>query len=202
MLIEVYYAQSFNHIGSKMALKKTVKKRRRAKRAVVSVETITEALRADIDVSAANKRALDRLSAADKATTRLDKLLDTNIERVNKARLAISKAKTPASKAKAKVRLAEAQDKLKQIKAERTAAAGEQRKALRLAKGLQKALQNARTKMIKDFEKTAKALEKAAGTKVRRRRRTSKKKVVQADTADQGDLSGSPVEPGSPEVIV
>lgn len=185
-----------------MALKKkTVKKSGRAKRTVVSVETITEALQADIDVSAANKRALVRLSAANKATARLDKLVDSNIARVNKARLALSNAKTPASKEKAKVRLSDAKDKLKAIKEERMAAAGEQRKALRLAKGLHKALQAARAKMIKDFNKTAKILEKAADTKTRRRRRTSKKKAVQADAADQVKLPTSPVESDSPETI-
>lgn len=175
-----------------MALKKTVKKRRRAKRTVVSAETITEALRANIDVSDANKRVLDRLSAADKAIARLDKLVDSNSGRVEKARLAFSNAKRPASKEKAKARLAEAQGKLKEIEADRTATVGEQRKALGLAKGLHKALQTARTKMIKDFNKTAKVLEKASVTKTRRRRRTSKKKAVQAEAADQGGLPRSP----------
>jgi len=185
-----------------MALKKTVKKRRRAKRTVVSVETITEALQADADVSAANKRALSRISAANKAIARLDKLVDSNSERVNKARLALSNAKTPSSKEKAKARLTEAKDKLKAIKAERTAAASELRKAIRLAKGLHKALQIARAKMIKDFNKTAKLLEKAADTKTRRRRRTSKKKAVQAGTADQGELLHSLAEPSNPEAIL
>ncbi|MEJ2609904.1 MAG: hypothetical protein P8179_07355 [Candidatus Thiodiazotropha sp.] len=144
------------------------------------MEMITEALQADIDVSASNKRALTRVVTAEKEIARLDKLIASNSERVNKARQAFSNAKTPASKEKAKTRLSEAQAKLKEIKAERTAAATEQRKAGRLAKGLYKALQTARAKMIKDFEKTAKALEKAADTKTRRRRRSSKKKAAQA----------------------
>ncbi|MES9941498.1 MAG: hypothetical protein ABW104_20370 [Candidatus Thiodiazotropha sp. 6PLUC2] len=164
-----------------MALKKTVKKRRRAKRKVVSMETITAALQADINLSAANKRALARLTKADKALERQDKLVETNNDRVEKARAAAGTAKTAASKAKAKERLSAAQDKLKQVKADRTALVSEQRKAARLAKGLYTAMQSARAKMVKDFEKSAKALEKAVDTKKRRRRRTSKKKVAAAE---------------------
>ncbi|MBV2120796.1 MAG: hypothetical protein N0E59_13275 [Candidatus Thiodiazotropha taylori] len=164
-----------------MALKKTVKKRRRAKRKVVSMEAITEALQADINLSAANKRALSRLSKAEKALERQDKMLATNSERVAKARAAVSSAKTPASKAKAKERLSAAQDKLKQVKADRTALASEQGKAVRLAKGLYKAMQSARAKMMKDFEKSAKALEKAVDSPRRRRRRAKKKVAAAAD---------------------
>jgi hypothetical protein len=164
-----------------MALKKTVKKRRRAKRKVVSLDTITEALQAEISLSAANKNALSRLEKAEKALARQDKLVDTNIGRVEKARASLAGAKTPASKEKAKLRLADAQAQLKQVKAERTQLASEQSKAVRLAKGLYKAMQAAKAKMVKDFEKSAKALEKAVDTKKRRRRRTTKKKVAEAE---------------------
>ncbi len=162
-----------------MALKKTVKKRRRAKRTVISMETITEALLAGKSMSAANKRTLDRINAADKALARLDKLLETASARVDKARQAVSNAKTAATKEKAQARLSEMQAKLKEVKADRTAQVGEQRKAARLAKGLYKAMQTAQAKMIKDFERQAKILEKAAERKkVRRRRRSSKKQVA------------------------
>jgi hypothetical protein len=164
-----------------MALKKTVKKRRRAKRKVVSLETITEALQEDINLSAANKRALDRLAKAETALERQEKLVETNSDRVAKARAGVSSAKTPAATEKAKDRLSAAQDKLKQVKADRAEMVSEQRKAMRLAKGLYKAMQAARTKMVKDFDKSAKALEKAVDTKRRRRRRTSKKKAVAAE---------------------
>jgi hypothetical protein len=168
-----------------MALKKTVKKRRRAKRKVVSMETITEALQADINLSAANKRALSRLSKAEIALERQDKVVATNSDRVEKARSAVSSAKTAASKAKAKERLNAAQDKLKQVKADRSVLVSEQSKAIRLAKGLYKAMQSAQAKMIKDFEKSAKSLEKAVDTQRRRRRRTKKKvAAVVADAAE------------------
>jgi hypothetical protein len=168
----------FNYLGAPMALKKTVKKRRRAKRAVISMETITEALLAGTSMSAVNKRTLDRVAAADKALARLDKLLETASARVDKARQAVSNAKTAATKEKAQVRLSEMQAKLKEVKADRTAQVSEQRKAARLAKGLYKAMQAAQARMTKDFERQAKILEKASERKVRRRRRTSKKKVA------------------------
>jgi hypothetical protein len=162
-----------------MALKKTVKKRRRAKRKVVSMETITEALLAETTLSSSNKRALSKLDAAEKAVARQDQLVESNSEKVAKARAAVASAKTPASKEKAKERLAAAQTKLKEIKAARTAAVAEQRKAERLAKGLYMAMQKARVKMVKEYEKAAKVLEKAAG-KTRRRRRSKKKAVAPA----------------------
>jgi hypothetical protein len=168
----------FNRLGVPMALKKTVKKRRRAKRKVVSMEAITETLMEGKNISDANKRALDRLNAAEKALARHDKQVESNSAKVEKARTAFSNAKTPAAKEKAKARLTDAQTILKEVKAERTAAMGEVRKATRLAKGLYKALQAAQTKMVKDFEKTAKILEKAVDKRTRRRRRTSKKRVA------------------------
>ncbi len=161
-----------------MALKKTVKKRRRAKRTVISMETISEALLANKGMSAANKRAIDRLNAADKALAKQDKLVETASSQVDKARMAASNAKTAATQEKAKARVGELQAKLKDLKTERTALVSEQRKAARLAKGLYKAMQAAQAKMLKDFEKKAKILEKAADRKVRRRRRVSKKKAV------------------------
>jgi hypothetical protein len=164
-----------------MALKKTVKKRRRAKRKVVSIETIVEALQADITLSSSIKGSLSRLAAADKAVARQDKTVETNSERVNKARTAVASAKTAASKEKAKARLADAQAKLKEVKAARSVAVTEQRKAARLAKGLHNALQGARAKMVKDFEKAAKSLEKSVDKKTRRRRRTTKKKAAPAE---------------------
>lgn len=163
-----------------MALKKTVKKRRRAKRKVVSMETIVEALQAEITLSTSIKSALSRLNAADKAVARQDKIVDTNSERVNKARSAVANAKTAASKEKAKARLTDAQAKLKEVKAARTAVVTEQRKAARLAKGLHKAMQGARARMVKDFDKAAKSLEKAVDKRTRRRRRTTKKKAAPA----------------------
>lgn len=162
-----------------MALKKTVKKRRRAKRKVISMETITEALQAETALSSSNNRALTKLASAEKAVARQDKLVESNSEKVTKARAAVANAKTPASKEKAKERLAAAQAKLKEVKAARTAAMAEQRKAERLAKGLYAAMQKARTKMVKEYEKAAKSLEKAAG-KTRRRRRSKKKAAVSA----------------------
>jgi hypothetical protein len=159
-----------------MALKKTVKKRRRAKRKVVSMETIAEALQAEITLSTSNKRALGRLNAANKAVERQDKLVETNSDRVSKARGAVAGAKTAASKEKAKERLATAQTKLKEVRAARTIAVGEQRKAERLAKGLYTAMQGARAKMVKEFEKAAKSIEKSVD-KTRRRRRSKKKAV-------------------------
>jgi E3 ubiquitin-protein ligase DOA10 len=158
-----------------MALKKTVKKRRRAKRTVVSIETITEALQAEIALSPSIKRALSRLSSAEKAVERQDKLVESASEKVAKARTAVANAKTPASKEKAKERLAAVQTKLREVKADRTAATTEQRKAERLAKGLYSAMQKSRTKMVKEYEKVAKSLEKAADKKTRRRRRSKKK---------------------------
>ncbi|MET0065597.1 MAG: hypothetical protein ABW076_04555 [Candidatus Thiodiazotropha sp.] len=161
-----------------MALKKTVKKRRRAKRTVISMETITEALIAGKTLSAANKRALDRLNAAEKALARQDKQVDMASARVEKARQAVANAKTAATKEKAKARQSDLQLKLKELRAQRMTVVSEQRKAVRLAKGLYKAMQAAQAKMVKDFEKQAKVLEKAADRKIRRRRRTSKKKVA------------------------
>ncbi len=163
-----------------MALKKTVKKRRRAKRKVVSMETIVEALQAEITLSSSNKRALSRLNSAGKAVERQDKLVESTGERVTKARAAVAKAKTPVSKEKAKERLAAAQAKLKEVKAARTAAAAEQRKAERLAKGLYTAMQKARGKMVKEFEKAAKSLEKSVDERTRRRRRSKKKATSSA----------------------
>lgn len=161
-----------------MALKKTVKKRRRAKRKVISMETIAEALQAEISLSPSNKRALSRLNAADKAVARQDKLMDSSGERVTKARAAVTKARTPASKDKAKQRLSAAQAKVKEVKAARTAAIADQRKAQRLAKGLYMAMQRSRAKMVKEYEKVAASLEKAVDKKTRRRRRSKKKAVA------------------------
>ncbi|MCU7905860.1 MAG: hypothetical protein KZQ76_08370 [Candidatus Thiodiazotropha sp. (ex Epidulcina cf. delphinae)] len=163
-----------------MALKKTVKKRRKARRNVVSIETIVEALQAEVTLSAANKRALSRLNAADKAIARQDTTLDSAGKRVSKARQAVADAKTPASKERARARLAEVQAKLKEIKVNRATLVSERRKAERLAKGLYKAMQTARTRMLKDYEKAAKSLEKAVDKRTRRRRRTVRKKAVEA----------------------
>jgi ribonuclease E len=165
-----------------MALKKTVKKRRRAKRKVISMETITEALQAENELSSSNKRALTKLASAEKDVARQDKLVESNSDKVAKVRASVANAKTPASKEKAKERLAAAQAKLKEVKAARAAAIAEQRKAERLAKGLYMAMQKARVKMVKEYEKAAKSLEKAAG-KTRRRRRSKKKAVAPAATA-------------------
>ncbi|MES9945947.1 MAG: hypothetical protein ABW080_13395 [Candidatus Thiodiazotropha sp.] len=161
-----------------MALKKTVKKRRRAKRKVISMETIAEALQAEVSLSPSNKRALSRLNAADKAVARQEKLMDSSGERVTKARAAVAKARTPASKEKAKQRLSAAQAKVKEVKAARTAAMADQRKAQRLAKGLYMAMQRSRAKMVKEYEKVAASLEKAVDKKTRRRRRSKKKAVA------------------------
>jgi hypothetical protein len=163
-----------------MALKKTVKKRRRAKRKVVSMETIVEALQANITLSPSITRSLNRLTAADKAVARQDKTVEINSGRVDKARLAVGNAKTVASKEKAKVRLVDAQAKLKEAKAERSAAVAEQRKAARLAKDLDKAIKGSQARMVKEFEKAAKSLEKAIDKRTRRRRRTTKKKATPA----------------------
>jgi len=180
-----------------MALKKIVKKRRRAKRKVISMETVVEALQAEIALSAYNKRALSRLDAAGKAVARQDKLVESGNDKVSTARAAVANAKTPASKEKAKERLAAAQTKLKEVKAAQTIAVGEQRKAERLAKGLYTAMLGAHSKMVKEYEKAAKSLEKSADKRTRRRR--SKKKTATTDTADHGKLPQSPVDPASPE---
>jgi hypothetical protein len=163
-----------------MTLKKTVKKRRRAKRQVISIETITEALQAENELSASNKRALNKLALAEKAVAGQDKLVESSNQKVVKARTAAANAKTPASKEKAKERLAAAQAKLKEVKAARAAAIADQRKAERLAKGLYMAMQKTRVKMVKEYEKAAKSLEKAA-EKTRRRRRSKKKAVAPAE---------------------
>ncbi|MES9975869.1 MAG: hypothetical protein ABW094_16550, partial [Candidatus Thiodiazotropha sp.] len=70
--------------------------------------------------------------------------------------------------------------KLREVKAARTAAAAEQRKAERLAKGLYTAMQKARGKMVKEFEKAAKSLEKSVDKRARRRRRSKKKAASSA----------------------
>jgi hypothetical protein len=144
------------------------------------METITEALQAASDLSPFNKSALTRLSAAEKTIDRHEKLVESASEKVAKARAAVANAKTPATKVKAKERLAATQANLKEVKADRASAMTEQRKAQRLAKGLYTAIEKSRVKMVKEFEKTAKALEKASNKTTRRRRRTRKKAVEPA----------------------
>ncbi|MGD8589462.1 MAG: hypothetical protein PVG22_11610, partial [Chromatiales bacterium] len=58
----------------------------------------------------------------------------------------------------------------------------EQKKTERLLRGLEKALTSTQTKLQREFDKKAKALEKAVDRPLRRRK-TAKKKVVQ--TSDE-----------------
>ena len=60
------------------------------------------------------------------------------------------------------------------------AAVADQRKAERLAKGLYMAMQKARAKMVKEYEKLATSLENAVDKKSRRRRRSKKKAVAKS----------------------
>ena len=161
-----------------MAVKKTAKKRRAAKKVnVVSIENIIDALQSNAELSGVNKRTIIRLNKSEAMVARQEKSVAASLERVDKARVAIADAKTPAAKDKAKARLTLAQIKAKEIKANLSMAVAEQKKAERLARGLFKVMESARVKMMREYDKSAKAQEKAID-KPARRRRTSKKKVV------------------------
>ncbi|MEN8179137.1 MAG: hypothetical protein ABFS39_11045 [Pseudomonadota bacterium] len=163
-----------------MAVKKTVKKRRTIKKAkLVSIESIMDALQGNAEFSAVNKRTLTRIKKSATEVARQQKLAATFAERIDKARAVITGAKTPAAKEKAKLRLDLARTKFKEVKANLSTAVTEQKKTERLARGLYKAMEAARARMIREYDKSAKLQEKAI-EKPLRRRRTSKKKVVQS----------------------
>lgn len=161
-----------------MAVKKTVKKRRTVKKInVVSIDNIIDVLQSNAELSGVNKRTITRLNKSEVVVAKQQKSVAVSGERVDKARAAIAGAKTPAAKDKAKARLVIAQTKAKEAKANLSSAIAEQKKAERLARGLYKVMESARIKMMRDYDKSAKAQEKAIDKPVRRRR-TSKKKVV------------------------
>jgi hypothetical protein len=163
-----------------MAVKKTVKKRRATKKARVnSIENIIDRLNENAHFSSVNKSAIDRLKKSVTVVAKHEKLLATSKERVEKARNAVANARTPATKEKAKARLVLAQGNLKELKMNLATEVTEQKKAERLLRGLDKALTAAQTKLQREYDKKAKALEKAVDRPLRRRR-TSKKKVVQS----------------------
>jgi hypothetical protein len=164
-----------------MAVKKGVKKRRSVKKASVeSLDKIVDALNADAYLSEVNKRAITRFNRSNTAVSRQERLAAANKERIGKARDAIANAKTPGAREKAKMRLDAAQNKFREVKAELSAAISERRKAERLVKGLYKAMEKARVRMLREYDKEAKAMEKAVDKPLRRRRRTSKKKVPES----------------------
>jgi len=161
----------------KRSLKKTVKtsvKKRRRGRKVESIENVVTSLEENSSVSDVNKRALARLDKAAVAVARMEKQISSAQERVAKAVASVSTVKTPAAKEKAKLKVSTAKAALKEVRAEFAGAVSEKRKAERLARGLHKSLVSARAKMAKEFDKLAKAAEKAADKKTRRRRRRKK----------------------------
>jgi hypothetical protein len=163
-----------------MAVKKTVKKRRATKKARVnSIEIIIDRLDEKAHFSSVNKRAIDRLKKSIAVVAKQEKMLATSKGRVEKARNAVANAKTPATKEKAKARLGLAQNSFKELKTQLATEITEQKKTERLLRGLDKALTAAQTKLQREYDKKAKALEKEVDRPLRRRR-TSKKKVVQA----------------------
>ena len=166
-----------------MAVKKTVKKRRATKKSRAnSIETIVDRLNENAQFSSANKRAIDRLEKSVATVAKQEKLLGTSKERVEKARNAVANAKTPATKEKAKARLGLAQSAFKELKTTLVSEVTEQKKIERLLRGLDKALTATQTKLQREYDKKAKALEKSVDRPLRRRK-TSKKKVVQ--TSDE-----------------
>ena len=163
-----------------MAVKKTVKKRRATKKAKVSsIENIIDALNESAHLSSVNKQAIDRLKKSVDIVAKQEKQLAISKDRVEKARNAVATAKTPASKEKAKVRLGVARGNFQELKVKLASEITEQKKIERLLRGLHKALVTGQTKLQREYDKKAKVLEKAVD-KPLRRRRTSKKKVVQA----------------------
>jgi hypothetical protein len=166
-----------------MAVKKTVKKRRATKKSRTnSIEIIIDRLNESAQFSSVNKRAIDRLKKSVAAVAKHEKQLSTSKERVEKARNAVANAKTPATKEKAKARLGLAQSAFKEAKSNLASEVTEQKKTERLLRGLEKALTSTQTKLQREFDKKAKALEKAVDRPLRRRK-TAKKKVVQ--TSDE-----------------
>ncbi|MGD8909348.1 MAG: hypothetical protein PVI92_08355 [Chromatiales bacterium] len=163
-----------------MAVKKTVKgtvKKRRKARKVVPVESVISSLQENAPLSAVNSRTLSRIKQADTAVAKIEKQVEAAAGRVSKAVESVAKAKTAAAKANAKERVATARAGLKEVKASLAQATSEQKKALRLGKALNKSIQSAQAKMAKEYDKMAKAAEKAA-EKTTRRRRTRKKRAV------------------------
>jgi hypothetical protein len=160
----------------KKTIKRTVKKRRRARK-VVPMESVVALLEANSSVSAVNRRALTRLNKTTVAVQKAEKLVASAQDRVSKAVTAASAVKTAAAKEKAKLKVAASKAGLKEAKASLTAVNSERSKAERLVRGLHKSLVAAQTKMAKQFDKVAKAAEIAIDKKSRRRRRTRKKTV-------------------------
>lgn len=160
----------------KKTIKRTVKKRRRARK-VEPMENVIASLEANSSVSAVNKRALARLSKAAATVQKVEKLVTAAEDRVGKAVSAAAVAKTAAAKEKAKLKVAASKAGFKEVKASLVVAISERSKAERLARGLHKSLVAAQAKMAKQFDKIAKAAEISIDKKSRRRR-TRKKAVV------------------------
>jgi hypothetical protein len=162
----------------KKTIKRTVKKRRKARK-VEPIDSVIASLESNASLSAVNKRALTLLGRTDAAVARMEKQVATAAERVSKAAASAANVKTPAAKEKAKLKVADARAKLKEVKASMATAVAERKKSERLARGLHKSLVAAQAKMAKEFDKMAKATEKAMA-KTTRRRRTRKKRAVKA----------------------
>lgn len=161
-----------------MAVKKTVKKRRTVKKMKVdSIDSVVASLQANIALSAVNKRAIDKLKKSEASVMKLQKQVAGHQERIEKARNAVANSKTPAAKEKAKIRLNLALSAAREVKTSLSNEVSEQKKAIRLVRSLQKAFASAHTKMLREYDKKAKSLEKMAD-KPLRRRRTSKKKAI------------------------
>lgn len=160
----------------KKTVKRTVKKRRKA-RVVVSIDSVISSLEDNAELSPVNKRTLARIKQANSAVAKLEAKVATATERVRKTAESVAKSKTAKAKENAKLRVATARDGLKEIKASLALATAEQRKAVRLGRVLGKSIRAAHAKMAKDYEKLAKAAEKAS-EKTTRRRRTRKKRVA------------------------
>jgi len=159
----------------KKTVKRTVKKRRKA-RSVVPMDNVIASLEASVAVSAVNKRTLARLNKAAATVLKAEKLVISAEDKVSKAIAAAAAMKTAAAKEKAKLKVAASKGGLKEVKASLAAATAERSKAERLARGLHKSLVAAQAKMAKQFDKVAKKAEIAIDKKSRRRR--TRKKAV------------------------
>ena len=165
-----------------MAIKKTVKKRSPNKKSKVqSFETILSELQTNTDLTPVIKRAVVRHGKSTTAQVKQQKTVATHEERVQKARDAIQNSKTPTAKEKARMRLSQVQGGLKEAKENLATTNSELKKAERLLKGLYKELRTIQSKMQKDFDKSAKSLEKNSDKPLRRRKPTTKKLPVEPE---------------------
>jgi hypothetical protein len=162
-------------MAAKKTVKRTVKKRRKARK-VVSIDSVVTTLQENAALSSVNKRAVSKLKKCDTAVERSGKKVATASERVTKATAAVAKAKTAAAKQNARAKVAAAREAVKAAKADLSAAVAEQKKVERLARGLATVLGRAQAKMAKEYDKVATAAEKSADKP--RRRRARKKRVA------------------------